>query len=213
RLSPSKSSSNTNTHPSLCAPCSAWAMLPAATAISSMKTGNATQVRERLTTIPPFIDSQLAAPAHTPRPACSFPALSIRDRLNSESRSSEPGVTGVRAGKERPVPRRIRRDGTQRGEGPFHTRGGGRGAGRSEEHTSELQSRENLVCRLLLEKKNYNDKSFQLRQDRFFAVGLEEHRAGVCFFMRQQDMRLPKDVFFSHTQQPECPETEHDDEL
>src|SRR5690606_41161684 len=28
------------------------------------------------------------------------------------------------------------------------------GRGRSEEHTSELQSRENLVCRLLLEKKN-----------------------------------------------------------
>src|SRR5690606_39551386 len=31
-----------------------------------------------------------------------------------------------------------------------HTR---ENAGRSEEHTSELQSRENLVCRLLLEKK------------------------------------------------------------
>src|SRR5690606_41661821 len=29
-------------------------------------------------------------------------------------------------------------------------------ATRSEEHTSELQSRENLVCRLLLEKKNCN---------------------------------------------------------
>src|SRR5690606_40413587 len=28
-------------------------------------------------------------------------------------------------------------------------------ADRSEEHTSELQSRENLVCRLLLEKKKY----------------------------------------------------------
>src|SRR5436309_7726060 len=28
-------------------------------------------------------------------------------------------------------------------------------SGRSEEHTSELQSRENLVCRLLLEKKNH----------------------------------------------------------
>src|SRR5690606_40854825 len=28
-----------------------------------------------------------------------------------------------------------------------------RSSGRSEEHTSELQSRENLVCRLLLEKK------------------------------------------------------------
>src|SRR5690606_41730944 len=34
--------------------------------------------------------------------------------------------------------------------------GGSRGESRSrsEEHTSELQSRENLVCRLLLEKKN-----------------------------------------------------------
>src|SRR5690606_19778168 len=28
---------------------------------------------------------------------------------------------------------------------------------RSEEHTSELQSRENLVCRLLLEKKNHSN--------------------------------------------------------
>src|SRR5690606_42129898 len=32
--------------------------------------------------------------------------------------------------------------------------GAGMGGRRSEEHTSELQSRENLVCRLLLEKKN-----------------------------------------------------------
>src|SRR5207302_6059759 len=30
---------------------------------------------------------------------------------------------------------------------------------RSEEHTSELQSRENLVCRLLLEKKKKTNKS------------------------------------------------------
>src|SRR5687768_18282949 len=29
-------------------------------------------------------------------------------------------------------------------------------SGRSEEHTSELQSRLHLVCRLLLEKKNYS---------------------------------------------------------
>src|SRR5690606_41624208 len=29
---------------------------------------------------------------------------------------------------------------------------------RSEEHTSELQSRENLVCRLLLEKKKYDTR-------------------------------------------------------
>src|SRR5690606_39809323 len=31
---------------------------------------------------------------------------------------------------------------------------------RSEEHTSELQSRENLVCRLLLEKKNLLNPDF-----------------------------------------------------
>src|SRR5688572_31966433 len=31
------------------------------------------------------------------------------------------------------------------------------GAARSEEHTSELQSQSNLVCRLLLEKKKHTD--------------------------------------------------------
>src|SRR5207302_5813318 len=35
---------------------------------------------------------------------------------------------------------------------------------RSEEHTSELQSRENLVCRLLLEKKKKRRKDILLRQ-------------------------------------------------
>src|SRR5436309_8114197 len=34
---------------------------------------------------------------------------------------------------------------------------------RSEEHTSELQSRENLVCRLLLEKKNYRKTCWPIR--------------------------------------------------
>src|SRR5258708_22235466 len=33
---------------------------------------------------------------------------------------------------------------------------------RSEEHTSELQSPDHLVCRLLLEKKNINSKSFPI---------------------------------------------------
>src|SRR3712207_8107575 len=41
----------------------------------------------------------------------------------------------------------------------------GVGAGRSEEHTSELQSRQYLVCRLLLEKKkkilHLNDRTIQ----------------------------------------------------
>src|SRR2546421_8304639 len=36
---------------------------------------------------------------------------------------------------------------------------GGSESGRSEEHTSELQSRSDLVCRLLLEKKKKKKKS------------------------------------------------------
>src|SRR2546427_7075473 len=47
----------------------------------------------------------------------------------------------------------------------------GTGRGRSEEHTSELQSQSNLVCRLLLEKKkkkttrnsNLHDKKYNTR--------------------------------------------------
>src|SRR3989442_7182918 len=37
---------------------------------------------------------------------------------------------------------------------------------RSEEHTSELQSRPHLVCRLLLEKKNTNRYTDRLTQQR-----------------------------------------------
>src|SRR2546422_8540556 len=37
--------------------------------------------------------------------------------------------------------------------------GSGRGIERSEEHTSELQSRLHLVCRLLLEKKKKRERS------------------------------------------------------
>src|SRR5687767_3268148 len=53
----------------------------------------------------------------------------------------------------------------QRGWRQQGTRGDGRGFGidvcrqRSEEHTSELQSLDYLVCRLLLEKKNITQKS------------------------------------------------------
>src|SRR5207247_7139288 len=40
-----------------------------------------------------------------------------------------------------------------------------RGGGRSEEHTSELQSRVDLVCRLLLEKKKKKKNNKQRRKD------------------------------------------------
>src|SRR5258708_24457530 len=56
---------------------------------------------------------------------------------------------------------------------PRHVRAGGRlhssrigsrgslGGGRSEEHTSELQSPDHLVCRLLLEKKKKHNEECQ----------------------------------------------------
>src|SRR2546430_13494955 len=38
---------------------------------------------------------------------------------------------------------------------------------RSEEHTSELQSQSNIVCRLLLEKKNIKTRPYLISADRF----------------------------------------------
>src|SRR3712207_8517549 len=62
-----------------------------------------------------------------------------------------------------PVPVR-QMDGRRPPEHAVHLRHQGRprqGA-RSEEHTSELQSRQYLVCRLLLEKKNIDPKVHKL---------------------------------------------------
>src|SRR5438093_3146915 len=46
-----------------------------------------------------------------------------------------------------------------------HEQGATQECGRSEEHTSELQSLTNLVCRLLLEKKNGVAVAGQLRHE------------------------------------------------
>src|SRR2546422_6170694 len=54
---------------------------------------------------------------------------------------------------------------------------------RSEEHTSELQSRLHLVCRLLLEKK----KKRRLRRD---AGGLVSLLSGVCVGMLDRRSHL-----------------------
>src|SRR2546430_13419473 len=67
----------------------------------------------------------------------------------------------------------------RRGAGP--EAGGGRrpadehatGADRSEEHTSELQSQSNLVCRLLLEKKKKNDPALMVPSRR--SIPLPQH--------------------------------------
>src|SRR5207302_9948344 len=91
--------------------------------------------------------------------------LSLHDALPICRRRGAGVVVIPRPGLGRP---RRRSDGGRRAAGRRATvrGGGGRfvrtvpggavrhvGGARSEEHTSELQSRENLVCRLLLEKK------------------------------------------------------------
>src|SRR5436309_12407388 len=54
------------------------------------------------------------------------------------------------------------------------------GQSRSEEHTSELQSRENLVCRLLLEKKKKKQNSLALRSK--YAQVLHRARARMSLY-------------------------------
>src|SRR5690349_24006851 len=76
------------------------------------------------------------------------PACRAHGRALGGAAQGRPGqrrAVGVRAG---------------RGGGPFTGSGPGT-ASRSEEHTSELQSRRDLVCRLLLEKKKRKNKEKQ----------------------------------------------------
>src|SRR5215475_14698598 len=56
-------------------------------------------------------------------------------------------------------PRWSRRCRRAAGRSPPHAGSRPQAPARSEEHTSELQSRENLVCRLLLEKKKKKKKT------------------------------------------------------
>src|SRR5258707_5365420 len=83
--------------------------------------------------------------------------LSLHDALPISARASPLGGGGDRA---RLGPRPVDPSRHAVGPGaiepePDHGRGpcARRGAARSEEHTSELQSRQYLVCRLLLEQK------------------------------------------------------------
>src|SRR3712207_7521239 len=66
-------------------------------------------------------------------------------------RAPAPGGAGHRSGNRRRVADRLGR--AVRGPPRRGSRIGATSGRRSEEHTSELQSRQYLVCRLLLEKK------------------------------------------------------------
>src|SRR5262245_63399466 len=100
----------------------------------------------------------MCAPSRTPPPSAPFPYTTL-----FRSRTAAGGGPGCARCRTRPTTR-ARRGAGARAAG----HGGGqedglcegvtgelpRGGGRSEEHTSELQSLRHLVCRLLLEKKN-----------------------------------------------------------
>src|SRR3712207_6894161 len=84
------------------------------------------------------ISGRCDSPARTLRPRCSLPpgtSYGSRSvpRLEVRLEARLPSVVGVDPA-----------------------------SGRSEEHTSELQSRQYLVCRLLLEKKNIDHSSHTL---------------------------------------------------
>src|SRR2546427_7916449 len=71
------------------------------------------------------------------------------DQCHSERRARRAGPAAAGAGRHA-------------GAAAQHRRGSARQCGaRSEEHTSELQSQSNLVCRLLLEKKKKIKKKIE----------------------------------------------------
>src|SRR5690606_41583541 len=89
-------------------------------------------------------------------PCCTlFPYTTLFRSLGAEHHDEhEP----VEPAEQEPGPRPerllgVHGEGAARGAGARHLREHPHDEDRSEEHTSELQSRENLVCRLLLEKK------------------------------------------------------------
>src|SRR5207247_4212277 len=99
---------------------------------------------------------QLAQP-----PAKLLDAEAERDRVLEESRRATARAGELRAQVEERDRASAELAGARRRAGDLERRLTARPAGydparRSEEHTSELQSRVDLVCRLLLEKKNKN---------------------------------------------------------
>src|SRR5256885_6680379 len=79
-----------------------------------------------------------------------FPYTTLFRSLNGKATLKSGSRGGGRFNvtvSDKPVPARVNDKGRV-------VRGQSASAGRSEEHTSELQSPCNLVCRLLLEKKN-----------------------------------------------------------
>src|SRR5699024_12302145 len=115
----------------------------------------------QISLIMPFADSPLIPLLTCPPKPTAPPApytLSLHDALPIcfSKNPSQGDVPGERWSQDMITPAAARRETSGAALQPFR-------AARSEEHTSELQSRFELVCRLLLEKKNrrhkHNDES------------------------------------------------------
>src|SRR3712207_7284487 len=86
-----------------------------------------------------------------------FPYTTLfRSRDGPPLRRCDPGGRARSAAAREPVDRTATGAATHRGREPPLPRAARARGFRSEEHTSELQSRQYLVCRLLLEKKKHN---------------------------------------------------------
>src|SRR6266511_3101999 len=81
---------------------------------------------------------------------------------------------------------------------------------RSEEHTSELQSRENLVCRLLLEKKNINPRGSSIDDQKIYNSRCNcqcllwpvHYVMMLCVSCRKPSTSMPQFFFFSMIRPP-----------
>src|SRR2546430_7072697 len=89
-------------------------------------------------TLFPYTTLFRSSQPHVPAGEDHLPHDALGARPGVRVRARPRGAGGAEQGEGRGLPR------AERGA-PVH---------RSEEHTSELQSQSNLVCRLLLEKKN-----------------------------------------------------------
>src|SRR5207244_9533898 len=103
---------------------------------------------------PPLTTATLAPPPLPTRRSSDLRAAALQDHVAHlrAARAQLERADGIDPARVRPVHERIeaRRDLPHR---LFPQQLGPPGRGRSEEHTSELQSPDHLVCRLLLEKK------------------------------------------------------------
>src|SRR5450432_2469545 len=78
---------------------------------------------------------------------------------------------------------------------------------RSEEHTSELQSRSDLVCRLLLEKKKIHDerKAVEINQKHvavFRSIKLWRFANPIEYFLNRRDEFTTQGFFFLIIRRP-----------